>query len=181
MFSCEFCEISNNTFFHRTPPSAASAMPKQNVRVTRGWFVTVRTLSSSSQFMKNFNVFVLNLHKEFLHPIKAAISDMFIKLGVLKNRNIHRKTPVVESLFNTVAGLQACKLIKKKLQHRCFPENIAKFLRTAFLQNNYGGYFRYHFVMTQKMSWIPFRVLHTLYCIFEYILELNLLLKLGVN
>ena len=25
MFSCEFCEISKNTFFYRTPPVAASA------------------------------------------------------------------------------------------------------------------------------------------------------------
>ena len=24
MFSCEFCEISKNTFFHRTPPVASS-------------------------------------------------------------------------------------------------------------------------------------------------------------
>ena len=24
VFSCEFCEISKNTFFHRTPPVAAS-------------------------------------------------------------------------------------------------------------------------------------------------------------
>ena len=24
VFSCEFCEISKNTFFHRTPPAAAS-------------------------------------------------------------------------------------------------------------------------------------------------------------
>ena len=29
-------------------------------------------------------------------------------------------------------GLQACNIIKKRLQHRCFPVNIAKFLRTAF-------------------------------------------------
>ena len=46
---------------------------------------------------------------------------------VLQNRYsqkfhyIHRKTSVLESLF-----------IKKKLQHRCFPVNIAKFLRTDF-------------------------------------------------
>ena len=26
MFSCEFCEISKNTFFYRTPPVAASEL-----------------------------------------------------------------------------------------------------------------------------------------------------------
>ena len=29
MFSCEFCEISKNTFFHRTPPVAASELIKK--------------------------------------------------------------------------------------------------------------------------------------------------------
>ena len=28
VFSCEFCEISKNTFFHRTPLVAASKVPK---------------------------------------------------------------------------------------------------------------------------------------------------------
>ena len=37
------------------------------------------------------------------------------------------KTPVVESLFNKVAGLRASSFIKKKLQHRCFPVKLAKF------------------------------------------------------
>ena len=27
MFFCEFCEISTNTFFYRTPPVAASVLP----------------------------------------------------------------------------------------------------------------------------------------------------------
>ena len=39
---------------------------------------------------------------------------------------------MLESLFNKVAGAQACNYIKKRLQHRPFPVNIAKFLRTAF-------------------------------------------------
>ena len=41
--------------------------------------------------------------------------------------------PVLVSLFNKVAGLQACNVIKKRLQHRCFPVNMVKFLRTAFI------------------------------------------------
>ena len=40
--------------------------------------------------------------------------------------------PVLESLFNKSAGLQVCNFMKKRLQHRCFPVNIAKYLRTAF-------------------------------------------------
>ena len=32
----------------------------------------------------------------------------------------------------------ACSFIKKRLWHRCFPVNFAKFLRTSFLQNTSG-------------------------------------------
>ena len=59
--------------------------------------------------------------------------------GVFQNRcswkfhNIHKKKPVLEPLFNKVAGLKAYNFIKKKLQHRCFPVNITKFVRTTFL------------------------------------------------
>ena len=44
---------------------------------------------------------------------------------------------MLESLFNKAAALQACNFIKKRLQHRCFPVNIAKFLRTPILMNIY--------------------------------------------
>ena len=43
------------------------------------------------------------------------------------------KTPAMESLLNKVAGLKVCIFIKKRLKDRCFPVNIAKFLRIAFL------------------------------------------------
>ena len=44
------------------------------------------------------------------------------------------------SLFitNKAAGLRACNFIKKRLQHKCFPVNFAKFLRTSCLQNTSG-------------------------------------------
>ena len=45
------------------------------------------------------------------------------------------ETPVLESIFNKAAGLQVCKFIKKRLQHRCFPVIIAKFLRISILKN----------------------------------------------
>ena len=53
--------------------------------------------------------------------------EVFCKTSVhsCKFLSIHR-TPVLESLFNKAAFL--IKFIKKKLQHRCFSVNIAKFL-----------------------------------------------------
>ena len=35
--------------------------------------------------------------------------------------------------FNKVACLKVCNFVKKRLQHRRFPVNIAKCLRTTFL------------------------------------------------
>ena len=43
--------------------------------------------------------------------------------------------------FNKVAGLRLATLLKKRFWRRCFPENFAKFLRTVFLQNTFGGCF----------------------------------------
>ena len=62
---------------------------------------------------------------------RCSIKKAFLKIL----RSIHRKTPALESLFNKAAGLLTCNLIKKRLQHRCFPVNIAKFLKTPILKN----------------------------------------------
>ena len=51
---------------------------------------------------------------------------------------------MLEPLLNKIAGLQACNFITKRLQHNCFPLNIVKFVRTAFLQNKSGGCFCKH-------------------------------------
>ena len=41
---------------------------------------------------------------------RSSRSQVFLKIGVLKKiRSIHRKTRVLESLFNKVAGLKASK------------------------------------------------------------------------
>ena len=45
--------------------------------------------------------------------------------------NHSRKTPMVKFLFNKVADLYTCNFIKKRLQHRCFPVNIAMNLRSS--------------------------------------------------
>ena len=51
-----------------------------------------------------------------------------------KFRKITLKIPVLESLFNKVAGLKTCNFIKKR--QRCFPVEFAKFLRTPILKNS---------------------------------------------
>ena len=64
---------------------------------------------------------------------KAAVCRCSSKQVFLKICNIHRKTAVLESFFNKVAGLKDCHFIKKRVQPRSFSVNIEKFLRIAFL------------------------------------------------
>ena len=72
----------------------------------------------------------------FHNNLQKQPSEVFYKKGFPKKfRNIHRKTPVLASLFNKVSGFQGCNVIKKRLQNRCFPVNIANFLRTTILKN----------------------------------------------
>ena len=55
---------------------------------------------------------------------ETAVSRCFSKF-----RN--RKIPVLESLFNKLAGLKVCNFTKR-LKQRRFPVNFVKFLRAAF-------------------------------------------------
>ena len=71
----------------------------------------------------------------FFAKFRSSHQRCSIKKLFSKNYNIHRKTPVLQSLFNKVATLQTCNFTKKRLQHRCFLMNIATFLRTPILKN----------------------------------------------
>ena len=57
-------------------------------------------------------------------------SQMFFKLGVFKNCAIFTGKHLC--LLNKVADLKATNFIKKRLQHKVFSVNIAKFLRIPF-------------------------------------------------
>ena len=37
-----------------------------------------------------------------------------------------------EANLKNIADLKVCNFIKKRLQHRCFPVNIAEFLKNLF-------------------------------------------------
>ena len=47
----------------------------------------------------------------------------------------------MESLLNKNPGLEACNLIKQRIQHRYFPVKFAKFSRPKFLYNTSGDSF----------------------------------------
>ena len=64
----------------------------------------------------------MDLHEEDGDIIRSSRSQMFSKIGALKKlifnnkkerSNIHRKTPVLESVFNKIAGLRPATLFKR--------------------------------------------------------------------
>ena len=57
---------------------------------------------------------------------RCSVKKVFLKIFC----NFHRKMSVLESLF-----------IKKRLQHRCFPMNFVKYLRTPFYRTPLGEWF----------------------------------------
>ena len=84
----------------------------------------------------------------FLYPLKRSVnfSDKIPNIGQKQSpggvlcircsqrfRKIYRKNLCQSLHFNKVAGLRSATLLKKRLQHRCFPVNFSKFLRTPFL------------------------------------------------
>ena len=60
------------------------------------------------------------LHKKHKQPPEVLYRKS-------KCRNIDKKTPVLKSIFNKVAGFKVSNFIIKTLQHSCFPVNIANF------------------------------------------------------
>ena len=59
---------------------------------------------------------------------------MFCEKGVYGNFAKFTGKHLSQSLFfNVVAGLRSVTLLKRRLWHRYFPVNFAKFLRTNFL------------------------------------------------
>ena len=104
--------------------------------------------------------------------------------GVYKNsirslrefRNIHRKTPVLESLFTKVTGLNACNFIERRLPHRCFPVKFPRILRTSFFKRKPLVAASYRFL---NVSWVlprrvnrKFRKNYYLKIFFKYLIRL---------
>ena len=59
---------------------------------------------------------------------KSSCSQIFYKIAALKNF----------TKFKWKHLRPVAKSVKKRLQHRCFPVNFVKFLKTPFLQNTSG-------------------------------------------
>ena len=74
-----------------------------------------------------------SLNKNRLQHLEAVFRRCSIKV-FLETLQKFRGRHLCQSLFfNKIASLRPATLLKKRLWHRCFPVNFAKFLRTPFL------------------------------------------------
>ena len=55
--------------------------------------------------------------------------------GLLQKKVVLKNFAIFTAIFRNIYGLQACNFIKKRLQHRCLLDKLAKFLRTVILKN----------------------------------------------
>ena len=80
---------------------------------------------------------------ENIIPVRSSHQRCSVRNDVLRNFTKFRGKHLCQSLFfNKVSGLRPATLLKKRLWHRRFPVNFAKFLRTPpFLQNTSGRLF----------------------------------------
>ena len=79
----------------------------------------------------------------FLIEFRSSRPEMFCRKGVLKNFAKFTGNHLCQSLFFN-KDLRPATLLKKRLWHRCFLVNIAKFLRAPFF--------------TEQLRWLLLRV-----------------------
>ena len=72
---------------------------------------------------------------------EEVVGKCSVKRCSWKLHKIHRKNLCWSLFLNKVAGLRPGSLLKKRLQHRCFPLNLVKFFNNSFFKNISAGCF----------------------------------------
>ena len=95
-----------------------------------------------------------------VHPnIRSSCLEVFCKKSVLKNLAKFTGKHLCRSFFfNKVAGLRPATLSQKRLWHRCFPLNFAKFSRTPFLTAHLRCLFLKCLSLWKYLSFSEFKV-----------------------
>ena len=75
----------------------------------------------------------MNMVKNLGSFLELAVCTCFSNnVFLIISQHSHRRTPVLESPFNKIAGLKACNFIKKRVRSRCFLVNISNILKDSF-------------------------------------------------
>ena len=89
MFSCKFCEISKNTFFHRTPLVAASVLPK--------YFKNLKDYKRGNRGKKllTLNFFAFSMFFLFFSLSKLKKTSTRLSKINLLHTSLPKKTPLI--------------------------------------------------------------------------------------
>ena len=126
-------------------------------------FVFERTSSS-------LRMLFIHIGKSSSETFRSSRSQIFFKIGVLKLFPMFAIKNLCSSLFLINLGAWRPEFVlKKRFQHRCFPVNIAKFLRTAFLWNTFCSLYFYVMIEFLGRLWVQNRrVSYFLYYCFVF-------------
>ena len=100
---------------------------------------------------------------------------MFTKISQISQENtgvgdfFNKVASLLVSLSNKVKDFLACNVIKKRLQHRCFPVKFEKCLRTPTFKNLYGQLLLNIIILQQICIVFIFGSI-TIVCVYIYIL-----------
>ena len=122
------------------------------------------------EIVSSLPVLFVHIRKNLSENLRSSRSQMFFKISVLKNFSMLAKNTCVRVSFNKAGSLKVCNLLKKRFQHRCFPVNIPKFLRTAFLWNTFCSLYFYVMIEFFGRLWVQnWRVSYFLYYCFVFL------------
>ena len=91
--------------------------------------------------------------KSSSETLRSSRSQMFLKIGVLKNFLIFEKKQLCLSLLIKLHALRPAFLLKQRFRHMRFPVNIAKFLKTAFLWNSVCSLYFSEILYDDRIPW----------------------------
>ena len=93
------------------------------------------------------------LHKE-AEVGRCSAETVFLEIS----QNSQEDTCARVSFFNKVADIRPATLLKKRLWHRCFPVNFAKFLKHFFYRTLPVGAYMHSSIMYTVLSFSIFTV-----------------------
>ena len=91
-----------------------------------------RVLITHCQLYLFMKIFFIHCIETYMKIQQQSFTNILKSRCSKKFRKFHQKKAGLEFLFKKDEGPQSCNLIKKRLQHRCFPVKFAKFIRTPF-------------------------------------------------
>ena len=91
---------------------------------------------------------------------QSSLPEVLCKKGILKNFAKFTEKQLCQSFFfNKAAGLRSVTLLKKRLWHKCFSVNFAKFLGTPFFTEFFTEHLRWLLLLLFPMNQTNIKIL----------------------